>query len=240
MVDNQTLPHVAPEYDLEVLFDAGCHFGHQTKRWHPKMIEFIYGERNGVHIFDLAKTAEQMQAAYDYLYDLGKKGKTVIFVGTKRSAREIVQTAAVKAGAMYITSRWLGGLLTNWDQVSRSLKRMVEIEEGLKTGKFDGYTKYEQNQFGKEAGRLQRFFDGIRDLKKMPDAIFVVDPRKEDNVIAEAIKTGVPVVGLADSDSDPRPLEVVIPANDDAVKSIELIVNEMAKAYAEGKKARAK
>lgn len=238
MADTQTLPTVAPEYDLETLFDAGCHFGHQTKRWHPKMTEYIYGERNGVHIFDLEKTAEQLQKAYNYLYDLGKRGKTVIFVGTKRSAREIVQNAAVKAGAMHITSRWLGGLLTNWDQVSKSLKRMIELEEGLKTGKFDGYTKYEQNQLAKEAARLQRFFEGIRNLKQMPDAIFVVDPRKEDNVIAEATKMGVPVIALADSDSDPRPLEVVIPANDDAVKSIELIVNEMATAYAEGKKAK--
>jgi len=238
MLDTSKLPQVAPEYDLEKMFDVGVHFGHQTKRWHPKMAEYIYAERNGVHIFDLAKTATQLQIAYNYLYELGKNDKKVIFVGTKRSAREIIKNAAQKAGVMFIASRWLGGLLTNWEQVGKSLQEMLKIEEGLKNGTYDGYTKFEQTQLAKKATRMGRFFDGIRDLKRKPDAIVVVDPRKENNVIAEAIKVGVPIVAIADSDANPSVLDIVIPANDDAAKSIELLINELADAYAAGKKAK--
>lgn len=236
-IDPSKLPDKAPQYDLRELLEAGVHFGHQIKKWHPKMAEYIYMEKDGVHIFDLAKTAEQLRLAYNYLYDLGQKGKTVIFVGTKRQARDIVKEKATEAGALYITSRWLGGTLTNWDQVKKSIKRMNDLETGLQSGAYSGYTKYEQVQLEKELARLQRFFVGIRSLSKMPDAIVVVDPTREDNVIKEAETVDIPVLGLADSNADPRVLAIAIPGNDDAMSSISLIVTELTKAYGEGRKA---
>lgn len=236
MQDISTLPNKAPEYDLTALLEAGCHFGHQKRKWHPKMKPFIYMEKDGVHIFDLEKTAAQLQQAYNYAYELGKTGKTMIVVGTKRQVKDVVKTAAKNAGLFYMTSRWLGGLLTNWDQVRLSIKRMTEIESGLKTDKFKGYTKYERNQLEKELNRLERFFDGVRDLKTKPDCIFVIDPIREKNAVAEAAKMDVPVMALADSNADPSLVSaVVIPANDDAVKSVELIVGEVTKAYAAGR-----
>lgn len=237
-LDFTQLPSQAPEYDLAQLLELGAHFGHQAKRWHPKMAEWIYAERDGVHIFDLPKTAVQLQLAYNYAYQLGKTGKTLVMIGTKRQARDVVQAAATTHGVPYIVSRWLGGLLTNWSQVNKSQKRMLELEEGLKTGKFDGYTKYERVQLEKEVDRLARFFQGIRDLKNKPDALFVVDPGREKVAVAEATITDTPVIGLVDTNTDPRPVDVVIPANDDAVKSIEFFVNQVAEAYAAGRKAK--
>jgi small subunit ribosomal protein S2 len=235
MQDLNSLPKHAPEYDLAALLEAGCHFGHQKRKWHPKMKPFIYMEKDGVHIFDLAKTAEQMQIAYNYAYELGRTGKTMIVVGTKRQVKEVVKAAAVKAGMFYMTSRWLGGLLTNWDQVKLSIKRMLEIESGLKTDKFKGYTKFERNQLEKELTRTQRFLDGVRDLKTKPDCIFVIDPAREKNAVAEARKMDVPTIALADSNADPTTVDLVIPANDDALKSVQLIVNEITSAYAAGR-----
>ena len=235
MQDLSTLPKHAPEYDLAALLEAGCHFGHQKRKWHPKMKPFIYMEKDGVHIFDLAKTAEQMQIAYNYAYELGKNGKTMIVVGTKRQVKEVVKAAAIKAGMFYMTSRWLGGLLTNWDQVKLSIKRMLEIESGLKTDKFKGYTKFERNQLEEELIRTQRFLDGVRDLKTKPDCIFVIDPAREKNAVAEARKMEVPTIALADSNADPTTVDLVIPANDDALKSVQLIVNEITGAYAAGR-----
>lgn len=235
MLDLKNLPAKAPEYDLTALLEAGCHFGHQKRKWHPKMNPFIYMEKDGVHIFDLAKTAEQLQAAYNYAFQMGKEGKTMIFVGTKRQVKELVKDAASKAGILSITSRWLGGLLTNWEQVRLSIKRMTEIEDGLKTDKFKGYTKYERGQIEKELGRLARFFDGIRSLKTKPDCLFIVDPVREKNALAEAVKMGVPVIALADSNADPTDIDVVVPANDDAVRSVKFIVDQVAAGYAAGR-----
>lgn len=234
-MDFSKLPNKAPDYDLVAFLEAGCHFGHQKRKWHPKMAEFIHMEKNGVHIFDLVKTAEQLKLAYNYAYDLGKNGKSMIFVGTKRQARDIVKKAAQDAGAMYITSRWLGGLLTNWDQINKSLQRMIEIEEGLKSDKFKGYTKFERVKLEKEQGRLERFFAGIRQLKNQPDCIFVVDTNREKISVTEASKKEVPVIALIDSNSDPSQVTLPIPANDDAVKSIKLIVEQIAAAYKAGK-----
>lgn len=229
------LPNKAPEYDLRVLLEAGCHFGHQAHRWHPRAADFIYMEKDGVHIFDLAKTAEQLTLAYNYMYQLGKQGKVVVFVATKRQARDIVKAATVEAGLMSITSRWLGGLLTNWEQISKSLKRMVEIEDGLKKDTFKGYTKYERVQLEKELSRLIRFFDGIRNLKGKPDALFVVDTVREDNALIEANTVGVPVVALVDSNANPFDVTIPIPGNDDAVASISYIVTQMVDAYKAGR-----
>lgn len=235
MTDFSKLPNKAPEYDLAKFLEAGCHFGHQKRKWHPKMAEYIYMEKNGVHIFDLAKTASQLQLAYNYVYQLGKEGKTIIFVGTKRQAKESIKKYAAEAGVMYIAQRWLGGLLTNWGQIGKSLKRMLEIEKGLETDKFDGYTKFEKVQLEKEKGRLERFFEGIRDLKAKPAAIFVVDPYREKIAVTESNKVNVPVIALADSNANPDDLDILIPANDDAVSSIDMIVSEISKAYQAGR-----
>ncbi|MFZ5376753.1 MAG: 30S ribosomal protein S2 [Patescibacteria group bacterium] len=238
MTDFSKLPNHAPDYDLQQLLEAGCHFGHQKRKWHPKMAEYIYMEKNGVHIFDLVKTAAQLQTAYNYAYQLGKEGKTVIFVGTKRQAREVVRTAAEKAGVFHITQRWMGGLLTNWEQINKSIRRMIEIEEGLKTDKFKGYTKFERMQLEKEKGRLERFFEGVRGLKDKPVCLFVIDPNREKIAVTEASKMGVSVVALADSNANPDLVDLVVPANDDAVNSVELIVNQIAEGYLAGKSAK--
>lgn len=235
MIDPTKLPAVAPQYDLRDLLEAGCHFGHEASKWHPKMAEWIYVQKDGIHIFDLAKTAQQLQHAYNYLYDLGRKGKTVIFVGTKRQARDVIKEQAKAAGAFFITSRWLGGLLSNWDQVSRSLKRMVDIEEGLPAGKYDGYTKYERLQLEKEKNRLERFFDGLRGMKQLPDALVVIDPRKEKIALAEAEALDVPVLALVDTNADPGKVDLVVPANDDGQSSVRFIVTQLTEAYAKGR-----
>ncbi|MBP9820451.1 30S ribosomal protein S2 [Candidatus Woesebacteria bacterium] len=234
----QTPTFQAPEFDLRELLEAGCHFGHQKSKWNPHMAEWIYMEKDGVHIFDLEKTASQLQIAYTYAYELGKAGKSLVVVGTKKQAREVVREAAKASGVMYITSRWLGGLLTNWDQVKRSLERMLELEKGLKTGAYDGFTKYERTQLEKEEARLARFFEGIRDLKQKPDYLFIIDPKREKIALKEAVSEHVPVIAMVDSNTDPTDVTVPIPANDDALKSIEYIVTAVTKGYAAGKQAK--
>ncbi len=238
MIDVSKLENVAPDYDLRDLLEAGCHFGHDASKWHPKMAEWIYTQQDGIHIFDLEKTASQLALAYNYLYHLGKEGKEVIFVGTKRQAREIVKEKAQESEAHWIVSRWLGGLLTNWQQVSKSLRKMIEIEEGLAGDKYKMYTKFEQTQLEKEAGRYARFFDGLRKLKGVPDAVFVIDPKKEKITLKEAEVVGIPVVGLVDTNTNPQSVDIVIPANDDGRTSIEFVVDQLIQAYTKGKAAR--
>jgi len=235
-VDFSTYPDRAPEYDLRDLLEAGVHFGHNSSKWHPKMKEFIYMAKDGVHIFDLAKTAAQLRLAYNFVFDLGAKGKKVVFIGTKRQSREIIRKAAQDAGALFIAQRWMGGMLTNWDQISKSVKRMNDIEKGLESGRFDGYTKFEKLQLEKEQGRLERFFEGVKGLTGKPDCLIVVDPKRERLAVEEAEKEGVPVIALIDSNTNPANISLPIPGNDDAVSSIELIMTELSKAYAEGKK----
>ncbi len=235
-LDFSKLPNKAPEYDLMDLLEAGCHFGHQKAKRHPRMNEYIYAEKDGVHIFDLAITAKQLQLAYNFVYDQATKGNTMVMVGTKKQAKELVEAAATESGSHYITARWLGGFLTNWNQVKYSLKRMLDIESGLKTGKFDGYTKFEKVQLDKEKTKLARFFEGLRDLKKSPDFLFVVDIHREKNAVREAKNMGIPVVAIVDSNSDPEGIDIVIPANDDAVRSLGFLIGEISKAYQEGKK----
>ncbi len=229
------LPDKAPEYDLRDLLEAGMHFGHQKAKWYPMMAEWLYMEKDGVHIFDLEKTAAQLRLAYNYGYSLGNAGKTLIMVGTKRQASKIIEELATEHGVMYITSRWLGGLLTNWEQVKQSLNRMLELEKGLTSGKYEGYTKYEQVQLEKELNRKKRFFEGIRALKDRPDAIFVVDPKREKIAVNEAQVVGVPVIALTDSNTNPAGIDIVIPANDDALKSIRFAVEAVSAGYAAGK-----
>ena len=236
MLDLATLPQKSPDFDLRELLEAGVHFGHQARRWHPKMAKWIYTEKDGVHIFDLAKTAAQLQIAYNYAYDLGKKGKVLVVLGTKKQAREVIKEVAVPAGVMHITSRWLGGLLTNWDQVHRSLKRMLDIETGLKEGKFDKYTKRERVLLDKERTRQERFFGGIRELKGKPDAIFMIDPGREKVAVLEATRVGVPIIALVDSNTNPDPIDIPIPGNDDALKSITFVVKAVVSGYEAGRR----
>ncbi len=234
------IPDVAPEIDLEQLLEAGVHFGHQKAKWSPKMSPWIYMEKSGVHIFDLGKTAQQLRLAYNAAYMLGKQGKTMVFVATKKQAKDIVTEIAQDLKLQYVTSRWLGGMLTNWNQVKKSLARMNTIEEGLKGDAFKGYTKYERVQLEKELGRLRRFFEGVRDLKQRPDAFFIVDPNREEITVKEANVEQIPVIALTDSNTDPDPIQVVIPGNDDAQKSIRLITQMIAEGYALGRKEVAK
>lgn len=235
MIDITALPNKAPEIGLQELLEAGCHFGHQVAKWHPRAQKYIYMEKDGVHIFDLAKTASQMQLAYNAAYELGKTGKSLVIVGTKRQAREYVTEAAQTAGVPYINSRWLGGLLTNWDQVKKSLRRMVDIEEGLKTDKFKGYTKYERGQLEKELNRLKRFFEGIKTLTDKPDALFLIDITREKIAVKEATIMDVLKIGLVDSNANPDLVDIAIPANDDGRRSVEIVVKTVIDGYTAGK-----
>ena len=226
----------AYEVDLKELLEAGSHFGHQARRWNPKMKKFIYAERDGVHIFDLVKTGALLEAAMEELRNMVRAGKEVVFVGAKRQAKAIVREEATKVGAPYVTERWLGGMLTNWEEMDKRLKKLARLKKQRESGELaQKYTKLEQSRFDKEIDRLDRFFGGIANLTKRPDALFIVDTHREDTAVYEANKTGVVVMGMVDSNADPSMVDYPIPANDDAVKSIKLVVEKMAQAYADGK-----
>jgi len=224
--------------DPKILLEAGCHFGHQAQRWCPKMAPYIYAERNGVHIFDLIQTAQRLQDAAQFAYELGKQNKNIVFIGTKRQAQEIVREEAIAAGAMYTTVRWLGGTITNWEQVKKSIDKLNRLKKDREEGKLEQmYTKRERVLIDKEIARLERFLGGISALNKEPDAIFVVDAAKEEGAVKEARVKGIPVIAIVDSNQDPTDINYVIPANDDAVRSIKVIVHAVAEAYKEGKAA---
>ena len=220
--------------DLKELLEAGCHFGHQARRWNPKMAPYIYTTRDGVSIFDLAITAERLADAMEYVKDLVKEGKVIVFVGTKRQAQDIVREEATKVGAPFIAVRWLGGTLTNWEEISKRIRRFLDMKDKREKGEYKSYTKKEQVLIDKEISKLERFLGGIAHLTKTPDALFVVDTHKESVVMHEAFVRGVPVVGMVDSNADPDNIFKVIPANDDAIRSVKLIVAKIAEAYADG------
>lgn len=226
---------VTSSLDLKEMLEAGCHFGHQTRRWNPKMQPYIYTERDGVHIFDLVKTASQLQKAMDFVTEWVKSGKEIVFVGTKRQAREIVLEEATQAGAPYVVERWLGGTLTNWEQMQERIKRMMDLKSKREAGELKQYTKKERGQIDKEISRLERFFGGLSNLKRRPEALFIVDTHKEKTAVAEAVTLGVTLVGMVDTNGDPENVEVVIPVNDDAVRAIKLVVHKIAEAYKAGK-----
>jgi small subunit ribosomal protein S2 len=221
--------------DLKELLEAGCHFGHQSRRWNPKMAPYIYTTRDGVSIFDLAITAEKLADAMTMVREMVSEGKVVVFVGTKRQAQEIVREEATKVGAPFVAVRWLGGTLTNWEEISKRIKRFLDMKDKREKGDYKAYTKKEQVLIDKEISKLERFLGGISNLSKTPDALFIVDTHKESVVMHEALVKGVPVIGMVDSNADPDNVAKVIPANDDAVRSIKLIVSKMAQAYADGK-----
>ena len=213
------------EVTLKDLLEAGCHFGHQSRRWNPAMKKYIFGERGGVHIFDLVKTKEGLEAAIEFA-----KGKTILWVGTKRQAQEIVKAAAVKLGMPYMVQRWLGGILTNFGQMQKRVYKLKDLKAKRESGELKKYTKREQLLIDREIAQLEKFLGGVADMDKLPDALFVVDTHKEEVAVREANRMGVPVIGMVDTNGDPARIDYIIPVNDDAVKSIELVVNAVASA----------
>lgn len=219
---------------MKQLLEAGVHFGHQTRRWNPKMKKYIFTERNGIYIIDLQKTVKKVEEAYNFIKQVSEEGGKVLFVGTKKQAQESVKAEAERAGHFYVNQRWLGGILTNYKTISKRVKRISEIEKMEEDGTFDVLPKKEVVELKKEYDRLIKFLGGIRDMKSMPQALFVVDPRKERNAIAEARKLNIPIVGIVDTNCDPDEIDYVIPANDDAIRAVKLLTGKMADAILEG------
>ncbi len=226
----------APDITLEALLEAGCHFGHQVKRWNPKMAPYIYGDKDGVHIFDLAKTREGLLEAYEAVQKTIAEGGIILFVGTKRQAKEVVEESAKKVGVPYLTTRWPGGALTNFEQIKKSIKRLFDLKADRETGKYNSYTKRERLLIDREISSLERVFGGIVDMGKLPDMIFLASVHEEATAVREAVRVGIPIVGIVDTNADPKPIDYPIPANDDAVKSVSLIVDIITKAVEEGQK----
>jgi len=220
---------------VKELLDAGVHFGHQTKRWNPKMKPFIFDARNGIHIIDLSKTEAQLQAALDFLGTTVRKGGKILFVGTKKQAQLSVKETAKETGQMFVVERWLGGTLTNYTTVKTSIKRLKEIEKMDADGSINDYVKQEQAVIRREGGRLHKYFDGLRELDKMPAALFIVDVKREHNAVAEAKKLGIPVVAIVDTNSDPEDAAYPIAANDDAIRSVRLILSAVSQAITQAR-----
>lgn len=228
------------DVDLKELLEAGCHFGHQARRWNPLMKKFIYTQRDGVHIFDLVKSGALLEAAMEYVRDTVRAGKEIVFVGAKRQAKAIIIEEALKVGAPYVTERWLGGMLTNWDEMDKRLRKLAKLKKQRDADELKGYTKKERLMIDKEIARLERFFGGIATLNKRPEALFIVDTHREKTAVYEASKTGAKVIGMIDSNANPTLVDFPIPVNDDAVRSIKLVVEKIAQAYLDGKTMRAK
>ncbi|KYG68862.1 30S ribosomal protein S2 [Bdellovibrio bacteriovorus] len=221
---------------MKEMLDAGVHFGHQTQRWNPKMKPYVYTARGGIHIIDLQKTVVRANKAADFVKEVAANGGRLIFVGTKKQAIEPIQEAAQKCGQYYVTKRWLGGMMTNFETIKSSIDRLRKIDTMKEKGEFNYLTKKERAKLEKEYLRLTEFLSGIREMKEMPSAMFVVDLPKEHIAVAEAKRLGIPVVAIADTNSDPESVEYAIPGNDDAIRSIKLFANLVAEAYLEGAK----
>jgi small subunit ribosomal protein S2 len=219
---------------MKELLEAGVHFGHQTKRWNPRMKEYIFGERNGIYIIDLQKTLKMFKDASKYVTDLCASGKTVLFVGTKRQAQDAIAEEATRAGMPYINQRWLGGLLTNWVTVQKSVKRLQELDEMATDGRYDLLTKKEVIKLERERKHLQANLAGIKNMKRLPDALFIVDSNNEAIAVKEARKLGIPVVAVVDTNCDPTVVDYVIPGNDDALRAIRLFTSKISDSAIEG------
>ena len=220
---------------MKQLLEAGVHFGHQTRRWDPKMAEYIFQARNGIHIIDLQKTSKKIDEAYAFLKEQVEEGKTVLFVGTKKQAQECVKDAAEKSGMYYVDQRWLGGMLTNFKTIKTRVQRLKDLEKMQEDGTFDVLPKKEVIVLKKEMEKLQTNLGGIKDMTEIPGAMFVVDPKKERIAILEARKLGIPVIGLVDTNCNPEEVDYVIPGNEDAIRAIKLIIEAMANAVIESK-----
>jgi small subunit ribosomal protein S2 len=222
---------------MKEFLEAGVHFGHQTRRWNPKMKEYIYGERNGIYIIDLQKTLKLFKEAAKFVSDLSAEGKTILFVGTKRQAQEAIAEEAARCGMFYVNHRWLGGLLTNNATIQKSIQRLKELEEMSKDGRYDLLTKKEVQRLERERLHLEQNLAGIKDMPGLPDALFVVDSSKEEIAVKEAAKLGIPVVAIVDTNCDPELVDHVIPGNDDALRAIRLFTSRIADAVLEGRNA---
>ncbi len=220
---------------MKQLLEAGVHFGHQTRRWNPKMAEYIFQARNGIHIIDLQKTSKKIDEAYEFLRSQSEEGKTVLFVGTKKQAQECIKEAAEKCGMYYVDQRWLGGMLTNFSTIKNRIQRLKDIEKMQEDGTFDLLPKKEVINLKKEMEKLQANLGGIKDMEELPEVLFIVDPKKEYNAINEAKRLNIPVVGIVDTNCNPEVLDYPIPGNDDAIRSVKLITDAMANAIIEGK-----
>ena len=220
---------------MKQLLEAGVHFGHHTRRWNPKMKEYIFNSRNGVYIIDLQKTADKIEEAYAKMVEIVRNNNAkVLFVGTRKQIQDIIREEAIRAGQYYVDKRWLGGTMTNFKTVRKSIAKLYRIEEMEKDGTFEKLTKKEVAGYKKEQAKLEGFFSGIKEMQQLPGALFVVDPKTEHNAVAEARKLGIPVFGLVDTNCDPDDVDYVIPANDDGVRAVRLIVGVMANAVLEG------
>ena len=220
---------------MKQLLEAGVHFGHQTRRWEPRMAEYIFQARNGIHIIDLQKTSKKLDEAYDFLRQQSEDGKTILFVGTKKQAQDCVKEAAEKSGMFYVNQRWLGGTLTNYQTIKKRIDRLKELEEMEENGTFDVLPKKEVVLLKKQMEKLNRNLGGIKEMNGLPDILFVIDPKKEHNAIAEARKLNIPIVGLVDTNCNPQDVDYCIPGNDDAIRAVKLISDCMANAIIEGR-----
>ncbi len=220
---------------MKQLLEAGVHFGHQTRRWNPKMAPYIFTERNGIYIIDLQKTVRKVEDAYNFVRSLSQDGKTMLFVGTKKQAQEAVRDEALRCNMFFVNERWLGGMLTNFQTIQRRVARLRQLEDMEANDGFAGLHKKEVLQLHHEMERLQKFLGGIKNMNRLPGALFVIDPRKEEIAVQEARKLGIPVVGIVDTNCDPDLIDYVIPANDDAIRAVKLLTARMADAILEGR-----
>ncbi|GAF35151.1 30S ribosomal protein S2 [Lentilactobacillus farraginis] len=220
---------------MKQLLEAGVHFGHQTRRWNPKMKQYIFTERNGIYIIDLQKTVKLIDVAYNFMKEEASKGAVVLFVGTKKQAQDSIAEEATRAGQYYVNNRWLGGTLTNWDTIQSRVKRLKDLKKMATDGTFDVLPKKEVSLLIKQRDKLERFLGGIEDMPKLPDVLFIVDPRKEQIAVHEAQKLNIPIVAMVDTNTDPDQIDVVIPSNDDAIRAVRLITSTMANAIIEGR-----
>ena len=220
---------------MKQLLEAGVHFGHQTRRWDPRMAEYIFQARNGIHIIDLQKTSKKLDEAYNFVREQAEEGKTILFVGTKKQAQECMKEAALKCGMYYVDNRWLGGMLTNFDTIQKRIQRLKDLEAMAEDGTFDVLPKKEVILLKKEMEKLEKNLGGIKEMTELPGVIFLVDPKKERIAILEAKKLGIPTVGLVDTNCNPEDVDYVIPGNDDAIRAVKLIADVMANAVIEGK-----
>ena len=220
---------------MKQLLEAGVHFGHQTRRWNPKMAKYIFTERNGIYIIDLQKTVKKVDEAYAFLRDIAAEGKSVLFVGTKKQAQEAIKEEALRANMFYVNERWLGGMMTNFQTIQKRVNRLKELEAMEADGTFEVLTKKEVQGLRHEMEKLEKYLGGIKEMNKLPGALFVVDPRKERIAVAEARKLNIPIVAIVDTNCDPDEIDYVIPGNDDAIRAVKLMTGRMADAIMEGR-----
>ncbi len=220
---------------MKQLLESGVHFGHQTRRWNPKMAEYIFTDRNGIYIIDLQKTVKKLEEAYKFIRELSENGESVLFVGTKKQAQDSIKEQALRSGSYYVNARWLGGMMTNFSTIRHRIDRLTQLRTMEEDGTFDLLPKKEVTKLNHEIEKLEKFLGGIKDMKKLPGALFIVDPRKEKIAVAEAKKLGIPVVAIVDTNCDPDEVDYVIPGNDDAIRAVNLISSVISNAIIEGR-----